>query len=425
MIRPCGRATCGSRAVPSARRALTAPVALLLLLLASAAACGSDTATGSADRPPDDGRTGRNPSGCVDQAGARGDLFPDKFEISHADNLDLTYHDTYKVLTVGEPAPDVPAQRYVLVQCGSQAPALDGELAGATVVEVPVRSLFSESTSHLGFVDELGIEDVVAGVSNSDVVVTPGVRQQIDAGAVTTFAEDYEVNTELVIAEGPDVFVTGGTEDPAHQVLDDAAVPVVANAEWLETSPLGWAEWIGFLAALTNTEARATGIFQGIETRYQAAAALAADVAERPRVITGGLYEGDWNARGGAGIVPRFVADAGGDYVYADDTSTGSLVLDVEQVLAEALDADVWIGPLGFTSRAEAEDADSRYTQFAAWDAGGVWSTTRQQDEAGGNAYYDQGPVQPDQVLLDLIAILHPELAGDHELAFYEQVPER
>jgi iron complex transport system substrate-binding protein len=425
MIRPCGRGTPGSRAVPLLRRALVAPTALLLSMVV--AACGSETSTGSdsADPPPDDGRTGRNPAGCVDGADSRGDLFPDQLEVRHADNLDLEYHDTYKVLTVGEPAPDVPAQSYVLVQCGTEAPALDGELAGATVVEVPVRSLFSESTSHLGFVDELGIADVVTGVSNSDVVVTPGVREQIDAGHVATFAEDYEVNTELVIAEDPDVYVTGGTEDPAHQVLADAGVPVVANAEWLETSPLGWAEWIAFFAALTNTEARATDVFAGIESRYQAAAELAADVTDRPTVITGGLYEGDWNARGGGGIVPRFVADAGGDYVYADDPSTGTLVLDVEQVLADARDAEVWIGPLGFTSRAEAEDTDSRYSQLAAWDEGGVWSTTRQQDESGGNAYFDRGPVQPDQVLLDLIGILHPELAGDRELVFYERVPER
>lgn len=401
------------------------PVAAVLLL-AVAAGCGSDEPAGSAE-PPDAvaDRTGRNPAGCVADVGAGEDLFPDKFEVRHADNLSLAYHGTYKVLTVGEPAPGVEPQRYVLVQCGTEAPALEGELAGATAVEIPVRSLYSESTSHLGFVDELGIADVVTGVSNADVVVTPGVRAGIDAGDVSTFAEDYEVNTELVIAGNPDVFVTGGTEDPAHQVLSDAGVPVVANAEWLETSPLGWAEWIAFFAALTNTEAAATDRYAGIESRYEQAAALAAGVTERPTVITGGLYEGDWYARGGAGIVPQFVADAGGAYVYADDPTTGSLVLDIEQVLADAHDSDVWLGPLGFTTRAEADSSDSRYAQFTAWDEGGVWSATRQADEAGGDAYFDQGPVQIDRILLDLVKILHPGLAPDHDLVFYEQIPQR
>lgn len=416
MNRPWWRGTPWSRAVPA-------------VLLLAVVACGSDEPADSADpvAGADAGRTGRNPAGCLDDATtpAGEDLFPDKFEVRHADNLSLTYHGTYKVLTVGEPSPDAQPRTYVLAQCGTEAPALEGDLAGASLVEVPVRSLYSQSTSHLGFVDALGIADVVTGVSNGEVVVTPSVRERIDAGDVTTFAEDYEVNTELVIAEDPDVFVTAGTEDPADQVLTDAGVPVMANAEWLETSPLGWAEWIGFFAALTNTEAEATDVYAGIEARYEAARELAAGVAERPSVITGGLYEGDWYARGGAGIVPRFVADAGGDYVYADDPTTGSLILDIEQVLAEGRDAEVWLGPLGFSTQEEADEADSRYREFAAWDDGGVWNTTRQADDAGGNAYFDEGPVQIDEVLLDLVKILHPDLTADHELVFYEQVPER
>jgi iron complex transport system substrate-binding protein len=402
-----------------------APVALAATLLV-AAGCGADSGSASGDdrgATPDDGRTGANPAGCVDDAAAGDDLFADTYEVAHAANLTLDYHDTYKVMTVGEPAPDQPTQTYVLVQCGTEAPALEGDLAGATVVEIPVRSLYSESTSHLGFVDALGIADVVTGVSNGDVIVTPGVRERVDAGEVDTFAEDYEVNTELVIAGDPDVFVTSGTEDPAHQALAEAGVPVVANAEWLETSPLGWAEWIAFFAALTNTEATATEVYAGISERYQAVAALAADVTERPTVITGGLHEGEWYARGGAGIAPRFIADAGAAYEYADDGSTGSLILDIETVVADAQDAAFWFGPLGFDSRDAAEAADSRYGSFAAWDAGGVWNSTRQATEAGGNGYFDQGPVAIDEVLLDYLKILHPELAPDHELVFFEQVP--
>jgi iron complex transport system substrate-binding protein len=327
-------------------------------------------------------------------------------------------------MTVDEPAPDQPTQTYVLVQCGADPPTLDGDLAGATVVEIPVRSLYSESTSHLGFLGALGVSDIVTGVADAEAVTTEGVRERIDAGEVETFAEDYEPNTELVIAGNPDVYVTSGTEDPAHQALEEAGVPVVANAEWLETSPLGWSEWIAFFAALTNTEARAAEVYAGIVEGYEDAAALAAGVDDRPTVITGGLYEGEWYARGGAGIVPRFIADAGGSYVYADDPSTGSLILDIETVVADAAGADVWFGPLGFASHGEAVAADSRYGAFAAWQAGGVWNSTRQSDDAtGANAYFDQGPVRPDEVLLDYIQILHPELVPDRELVFFEQLP--
>ena len=37
----------------------------------------------------------------------------------------------------------------------------------------------------------------------------------------------------------PDVLMTGGTDDPAYAQLRDAGIGVVANAEWLEATPLG------------------------------------------------------------------------------------------------------------------------------------------------------------------------------------------
>ncbi|HEY8526666.1 MAG TPA: ABC transporter substrate-binding protein [Acidimicrobiales bacterium] len=408
-------------------RPLTRRVAASLLALAAAltAACGDTGSTGAAGDGPGGASapaadTGRNPAGCVEGAEPGDDLFPDRFAIRHAENLSLSYHGTYKVVRVAEPSPGAGDRVYVLAQCGTEPPPLEGELAEATVVEVPVRSLFTESTSHLGFADELGIAGAVTGVMDGELVVTPSVRERVDAGAVTSFAPGGVIDTERVIAEDPDVYVTAGTEDAAHEVLTEAGVPVVAAADWLETSPQAWSEWIALFAALTNTEARATRFHERLVADYEAAAELVADVApaERPTVITGSLFEGEWNAQGGAGIVPRFIADAGGDYVYADDPSTGTLVLDIEAVLADARDADVWLSPLGdFGSRAEAVAADERYGRFAAWERGGVWAN----DDPD---LLERGPVAIDEYLLDYIAILHPDRAPEHELVFFRRVPE-
>jgi iron complex transport system substrate-binding protein len=359
----------------------------------------------------------------VDGAEPGEDLFPDRFAIAHAENLSLTYEGTYKVMTVAEPYPGAGEQAYVLAQCGTEPPPLEGDLAGATVVEVPVRSLYSQSQSHLGFVDELGIADVVTGVPDAEAVVTPGVRERVEAGEVVSFAAGGVADAEQVVAGAPDVLVTGGTEDPAHEAITAAGIPVLANAEWLEASPQGWAEWIAFFAALTNTEARATERFDALLARYDDAAARAAGVEDRPRVLTGGLFEGDWHARGGDGTVARFIADAGGDYVYADDPATGTLTLDIEEVLADARDADVWLSPsAGFTSRAEAEAADERYGQFAAWGAGGVWEADVAQRP--GVDIFESGPVMIDEYLLDYIKVLHPDLAEDHDLVFFRRLPE-
>jgi iron complex transport system substrate-binding protein len=310
----------------------------------------------------------------------------------------------------------------VLVQCGTEAPALEGELEGASVVEIPVATIYSESTSHLGFIDVLDLEGAVTGVSDGSWVVTPSIRERIDAGEVDSFNTTMVIDTEMVVAADPDVFITGGYDDPAHETIADAGVPVVANAEWLETTPEGWAEWVGLFAALTNTEARASELYAEWVVAYEAAAALVGGVTERPTVMTGGLYEGTWFANGGAGIAAEFIADAGGDYIYDDNEDTGSIELDIETALTDGADAEVWLLASGFTTEADAEAADPRNTEFAAWDDGGVWINSVPSDPTVNP--YEQGPVMIDEYLLDYIKILHPELVPDHELVFFSQVPQ-
>lgn len=411
------------RHVPTRAWPRGAVAALLAVAVLSVTACADDDGGDAAARP--DGATAfdpsaGNPDGCIEGVEEGDDVFPDTFDVRHADNLSLRYEGTYKVMTVGEPFPGGASQTYVLVQCGTETPDLDGELSDALVVQIPVQTIFSESTSHLGFIDALGIADRVTGVSDVDQVKMPSIRTRIDADEVVSFRAAGQIDTELVVAEQPDVYITPGTEDTSHQVLLDSDIAVLANAEWLETSPLGWSEWIAFFAALTNTEAAAVEFHDDLVDRYQEAAEMAAAVDERPTVITGGLYQGDWYARGGQGIVPRFIADAGGDYIYADDPSTGSLILDIEEILADATGAEVWLSPLGFATRAEAESSDSRYLSLSAWDEGGVWLNSPTDPSINTP---EVGPVMIDHYLLDYIAILHPELVPDHELLFFQPVP--
>jgi iron complex transport system substrate-binding protein len=393
-------------------RALLVPVIAIAVLGTSPAAAST--------APSPSGPAG-NPDGCVDDVAAGTDLFPDKFVVQHAEHLSITYAETYKVVTVAQVGPDAPPKTYVLVQCGTEAPALEGDLAGATTVEIPVQTIFTESTSHDGVIDVLGLTDRVTGVANGDWVMAADLRERIDSGDVVSFNTTNSIDTELVIASDPDVYITGGYDDPLHQPLAEAGVPVVADVEWLETSPKGWAEWVGLFAALTNTEAAANELYAEWSADYDAAAELAASVDDEPTVVTGDLFEGTWYANGGDGIVAQFLDDAGADYVYDDDEGTGSLQLDIEAVLVDGADADFWLNPTSVTSEEQALSIDSRYGDFAAWDRGGVWTNTVSADPAV--TFIEYGPVMIDEYLLDYIKVFHPELAADHEFVFLSRVP--
>ena len=52
-----------------------------------------------------------------------------------------------------------------------------------------------------------------------------------------------------------------------------------------------------------------------------------------------------------------------------------------------------------------------------------VWVYNLPGSEQIGYDYWSRGVTRPDLILADLIKILHPELAADHEFVWYRQVP--
>ena len=66
-----------------------------------------------------------------------------------ATNFTVEYRRLYKVVTLKNAFPGGPPERYVLVQCGAAVPVLTGDLAGAHVITVPIRSMFALSPTHV------------------------------------------------------------------------------------------------------------------------------------------------------------------------------------------------------------------------------------------------------------------------------------
>lgn len=347
--------------------------------------------------------------------------------VEYAENFTLSYHegdrgpeDDYQVLTVNEPSPGASAESYVLVSCGA-VPALPPELASAQQISVPVERLYSGSTTHLPLLVDLQRLDVLTGVATAGFVSSPEVRERIDSGAVAEYAPTERIAVERVVAGRPDVLMTGGFDDPAYAALRSAGIPVVANAEYLEPTPLGRAEWIKVMAALTGDEPRAAEVFDEVEAAYEENAALAARAAPVP-VLAGSLFEGVWSVPAGGSYLGRMLADAGGANPWADDPSTSSLTLDFETVYARGGQAPIWLATQDWATRADALATDPRYGELAAMQEGRTWTANRAIGPGGGNDFYERGVTRPDLVLADLVAILHPELVPDHEFTFYREL---
>jgi iron complex transport system substrate-binding protein len=269
-----------------------------------------------------------------------------------------------------------------------------------------------------------GLLDRLVAVDDVTYVNNPAVLAMAEAGTLVQIGYGAGVNVEQILDLAPDLVMTYGSGSPeydAHPVLLNAGLKVAVNAEWLETSPLGRAEWGKFIALFFNKEATAESTFADTVARYEDLKAKAA-AAEKPTVLTDSEYQGSWYVAGGRSFTAQLLADAGAAYLWADDESTGSIPVAFEAVFDKAAAADFWLNVGFVNSLEEMKAADERYTDFAAFQKGNVWNNNKRQNANGGNDYYESAVAQPDAVLADLIAIFHPELMPEHAFVYYQRL---
>lgn len=411
-------------------------LALLLSTLLLVACDGGGAAPDEAAGPSDDGGSteGEEPSsnvteGCVEDATEDVDYFPDEVEFTEATGVDVAYSGTYKVVEITLPdAPDDEPFRLVLHQCGTPEPELDPEIADAPVIEVPVSEVVSLTTTNLPHFEELGATDRLVGVGTPGFVATESVRERIDAGEIEGFADaEGQPDLERIVAATPDLLVFDGFGDAVRDEVGrylEAGVPTAINADFNEQTLLGRAEWLKFTALFLNAEAEATTRYEEIAGRYQEIVERAGEADEQPTVFANTPFEGTWFVPGGQSFLANAIADAGGEYVFADDDSTGGIQVDFETVLDEAGDADVWIqaGSMHGTLDDLLAD-DERFAEFRAFQEGEVYAYDRWLTEGGGNAVFETAYTRADLFLADLGKIFHPDQFEDHEFVFFGRVP--
>lgn len=360
-----------------------------------------------------------NPQACLTAYDPSVDYFPDKTTVGQAAGFNVEYGLSYKLVEVTQPWAGAEPVTYLLVQCGAPVPE---DVTADAVIEVPVASAISMSTTYLPHFVELGQLDKLIGTDEFDFIYSPDVRALIDAGELAEVGGGSFVDVEKVLDLEPDVVFTygiGSADYDAQPALIAAGIPTVLNGDYMETTPLGRAEWVKFTSLFFNAEAEANALFSGIETAYDDMAELAASATERPSVLVNAMYGDTWYVSGGNSYQAHLIADAGGDYLWADDESTGGLPLSFEAVLERGADAGVWINPNFWFSRADGLAEDERYSAFAAFEDGAVYNNVARVTELGGNDILETGVLHPEGVLADLITIFHPDLLPDHTLTYY------
>lgn len=348
-----------------------------------------------------------------------------RVKIQYARGFTIQYFNSYKVVSIISPfEKTADTLRYVLVQRGTPVPK---GYAASQVIQIPLRRMVAMSSMHVGLAGFLGAEDLIVGLGNTKYVSSPKVIQRIESGQIQEVGHDQAMNEEQLIAMQPDLLMAMGSPTARldrYRTLRNAGIPVLINSEWVETTPLGRAEWVKLMAALLNKEALVNQKFAQVEREYNRLASLARKVARKPTILSGMNSKDAWFVPDGDSYMTRFFLDAGGNYPWVNRRTTGSLPLNFEAVYPVALKADCWlnVGLVGIESKRDVLAKDARYADFKAFKTGQLFNYSKRTNSRGSNDFWESGSVNPHTILADLIKILHPELVPNHQLVYYKQL---
>ena len=250
------------------------------------------------------------------------------------------------------------------------------------------------SSTHLAYIDELNELDRVVGVSGMQYISLPGVLQR--SAQLVDVGYDAAMNYEALIAARPDaVLIYGvGARSGIEDKLKELDVPYVYIADFVEQDPLGRAEWLVALGALVGKTDFAEQRFREIASAYQQIRSQAKAGTQRPKVMLNAPYASSWFMPAVNSEIAHLIDDAGGDYIYRENTGNGAAPIDMEQAVMLLRKADIWLN----TGQLKTLN-DLRQAAPKAKFAGPVYNHR--------GSFFETGMVHPERILEDLTNIFH------------------
>ena len=341
-----------------------------------------------------------------------------------ATGFELRQYADYQKLTVINPWQKSSNTQfdYFLLEKGKEIPQV---LKGKQLFFTPVKNVICLSTTHIGFLDALGEIKSVTGISGGGYLTNQEIRNGLEKNIVHEIGYDRGLNYEMIVQLKPDlVFAFGVGSEISAQVnkLKDIGIPVVLVGEYLEESPLGKAEWIKFFGSFYQKEKDAENIWNKIKMNYDAVRIQAAQTREKPSVLTGLPFKDTWWIAGGHSSLAVLIRDAGGKFLWEENPSKEAFPVSLEEVFVRATKADYWINCGSANSMEELKAFDPRFSDLPAVKTMQVYNNNLRSTTGGGNDYWESGVVHPDLILLDLLKIFHPELAGKNAFSYYQKL---
>lgn len=343
--------------------------------------------------------------------------------------------------------------RYILIPKGEEGDKTVAMLARrrSTVarcttdtVRTPVERSAIFIAPHCQLMYELGCQQAIRGVCDLDYINIPDVKKRA-ALSGNTAAQNPIVDCgssmapdiERIIALKPEAILLSPFENSGgYGKLDKLHVPIIEAADYMESSPLGRAEWMKFYGMLFGNEEgrvkreegksngisgscepKADSLFAKIEKEYLKLKAEAARYPKGLSILTERKTGNVWYVPGGQSTIGILLKDANARYIFEDDQHSGSLAMSPEQILAKGKQVDVWAfkyfggAPL---SQAQLLQEYDGYKALAAFNRGNIY-----QVDTSTAPYFELTSFHPELLLREFIILAHGERFG--KLRFYKK----
>ncbi len=340
-------------------------------------------------------------------------LFSSKSEslVNYADGFDIYHNDgVYKLDVYALNDPDKVFYTCYLTENSGYA-------GKENVFIIPSDSVAVLSATQLNAFDVLGLLDDVVGISESEYIRNKDVKKLLNEGRIQNLAANGNFFLEKVLEISPRIIFYSPYNINQKHPLVATELPMVPYYDYLETNPLGRAEWIKFTALFFNRMDKADSIFDTIVGNYNYYKELTEGLGQKPTVFSDKYFAGQWYVPGGESYIAHIFKDAGAQYLWADNKQNASFCLDFETVYSKAHNADYWriVGtyPGGFSYDKLGAENDL-YTTFDAFKNHKVIFCDSKKSN-----YFETGTLEPHILLGDLIFAFHPKLLPGYKPKYY------
>lgn len=283
------------------------------------------------------------------------------------------------------------------------------------------------SSSYIAMLDAIGKAEAVVGVSGKEFIYNEKILAQGDK--VGDIGYDGHFNLELLLSLKPDLVLLYGLSSPSglEEQLESFKIPYIYVGEYLESSPLGKAEWVVALAEIMGCREQGVKLFADVAHRYNNVrdnvdSYISANNIKRPDVLLNTPYRDIWYLPAPQSYIVQLIEDAGGHAFTAGEQGDTTTPIGIEQAYSLAHKADIWLNVGGHTTYATLLAENPLFASVAVVQQRQVYNNNGRQRASSGSDFWESGVINPDIILTDLVKIIHPDLLDDKALYYHRKL---